>query len=181
MLDDSRARALVVHAGLMDAVAGSVPTVLVVGGEDASFAAALQSASPVLDAFPTGVDEPCYWLYSSGTTGSPKGVVHLHGDMLACVTPYAEQVVSIEPKDSTFSVARLFFSYGLVNSLFLPLLAGASSVLTQERPDVAHTLDVVRRFRPSLFFSVPTSYAQLCAAMAEMSSERPFAARCPHG
>ena len=175
MLDDSRARALVVHAGLMDAVAGSVPTVLVVGGEDASFAAALQSASPVLDAFPTGVDEPCYWLYSSGTTGSPKGVVHLHGDMLACVTPYAEQVVRIEPEDSTFSVARLFFSYGLVNSLFLPLLAGASSVLTQERPDVAHTLDVVRRFRPSLFFSVPTSYAQLCAAMAEMSSERPFA------
>src|SRR5205823_7403976 len=173
MLDDSRARALVVHAGLMDAVAGSVPTVLVVGGEDASFAAALQSASPVLDAFPTGVDEPCYWLYSSGTTGSPKGVVHLHGDMLACVTPYAEEVVVIEPEDVTFSVARLFFSYGLVNSLFLPLLAGATSVLTPERPDVAHTLETIKRFRPTLFFSVPTSYAQLCAAL-ESVSECPF-------
>jgi benzoate-CoA ligase family protein len=64
----------------------------------------------------------------------------------------------------TFSVPRLFFSYGLVNSLFLPLLAGASAVLTPHRPDVGHTLEVVRRFRPSLFFSVPTSYAQLCAS-----------------
>jgi benzoate-CoA ligase len=112
------------------------------------------------------VDEPCYWLYSSGTTGSPKGVVHLHGDMLACVTPYAEEVVGIEPEDVTFSVARLFFSYGLVNSLFLPLLAGASAFLTPERPDVRHTLEVVQRYRPTLFFSVPTSYAQICAALA---------------
>ncbi len=63
MLDDSRARALVVHGGLMDAVTDSVPTVLVVGGDGASFAAALQCAPPVLDAFRTGVDEPCYWLY----------------------------------------------------------------------------------------------------------------------
>jgi len=117
-----------------------------------------------LEAVATGVDEPCYWLYSSGTTGRPKGVVHLHGDMLACVTPYAEEVLAIEPDDVCFSVPRLFFSYGLVNSLFLPLLAGASSVLTPHRPDVAHTLDVLGRFSPTLFFSVPSSYAQLCAA-----------------
>src|SRR5207245_9342055 len=139
----------------------------------ASFEAALERASSRLEAFPTGVDEPCYWLYSSGTTGRPKGVVHLHGDMLACVTPYAEEVVAIEPDDSTFSVARLFFSYGLVNSLFLPLLAGASAVLTPRRPDVSHTLEVVQRFRPTLFFSVPTSYAQFIAAMA-CHHERPL-------
>src|SRR5438045_8787403 len=84
--------------------------------------------------------------------------------MLACVTPYAEEVVVIEPEDVTFSVARLFFSYGLVNSLFLPLLAGATSVLTPERADVAHTLETIKRFRPTLLFSVPTSYAQLCTA-----------------
>ncbi len=141
MLDDCRARLVVREGSLVT-----------------------DRASPELEAFPTGVDEPCYWLYSSGTTGRPKGVVHLHGDMLACVTPYAEEVVSIEPADVCFSVARLFFSYGLVNSLFLPLLAGASSVLTPQRPDVAHTLEVLRSFRPTLLFSVPSSYAQLCAA-----------------
>ncbi len=122
------------------------------------------AASSELTPFATGVDEPCYWLYSSGTTGRPKGVVHLHGDMLACVTPYAEEVLRFEPDDVTFSVARLFFSYGLVNSLFLPLLCGGSSVLTPHRPDVTHTLDVLHRFSPTLFFSVPTSYTQLCAS-----------------
>src|SRR5262249_39031579 len=72
------------------------------------------SSTCELETFPTGVDEPCYWLFSSGTTGQPKGVVHLHGDMLACVAPFAQQVVSITPEDRTFSVPRLFFSYGLV-------------------------------------------------------------------
>jgi benzoate-CoA ligase family protein len=165
MIGDSRAQALVAHTEFLESISAAPPLVFMVGDNGPrSFASALANASPTLAAFPTRVDEPCYWLYSSGTTGQPKGVVHLHGDMLACVTPFAEQVVGIEPDDSTFSVARLFFSYGLVNSLFLPLLAGATSILTPQRPDVAHTLDVVRRSRPSLFFSVPTSYAQLCAA-----------------
>jgi benzoate-CoA ligase family protein len=171
MLGDSRARALIVDATLATSVEPRGSHLFVVGGDDArhNFATALDSASPKLDPFPTGVDEPCYWLYSSGTTGRAKGVVHLHGDMLACVPPFAQQVVSIEPDDSTFSVPRLFYSYGLVNSLFLPLLAGATAILTPQRPDVAHTLEVVRRHRPTLFFSVPTSYAQLCAAL-----EHPF-------
>ncbi len=137
----------------------------VVIDDSSVFHVAIARQSDELEAYPTGADEPCYWLYSSGTTGSPKGVVHLHADMLACVTPYAEEVVGIEPTDITFSVARLFFSYGLVNSLFLPLLAGASAALIPEHPDTAHVLEAVRRFRPSLFFSVPSSYAQLCAAI----------------
>jgi len=172
MIADCRARGLVADANLVGPAEqtpnAQLRAVFVVGGDDdrRGFSAAVQRASSRLDAFPTGVDEPCYWLYSSGTTGSPKGVVHLHGDMLACVTPYAEEVVGIEPEDVTFSVARLFFSYGLVNSLFLPFLAGASVFLTPDRPDVRHTLEVVQRYRPTLFFSVPTSYAQICAALA---------------
>lgn len=156
MLGDCRARAVVTDDALQQSLPDGDWTIL--GDDD------LAVGSAELQTFPTGVDEPCYWLYSSGTTGHPKGVVHLHGDMLACVTPYAEEVVGIEPDDVTFSVARLFFSYGLVNSLFLPLLAGASSALMPERPDVARTLEAVEYFRPTLFFSVPTSYAQLCAA-----------------
>lgn len=171
MIADSRARALVAHASLIGPAEqtpdAQLRAVFVVGSDDPrrGFSSALERASSRLEAFATRVDEPCYWLYSSGTTGRPKGVVHLHGDMLACVTPYAKEVVGIETDDITFSVARLFFSYGLVNSLFLPLLAGASAVLTPERPDVSHTLQVIQRHRPTLFFSVPTAYAQLCAAL----------------
>ncbi|MCA1646261.1 MAG: benzoate-CoA ligase family protein [Chloroflexi bacterium] len=182
MMADCRARALVAHASLVgpadQTATAQLRVVFVVGGDDErrGFTSALERSSSQLDAFATGVDEPCYWLYSSGTTGRAKGVVHLHGDMLACVTPYAEEVVGIEPEDVTFSVARLFFSYGLVNSLFLPLLAGASVFLMPERPDVSHILDVVQRQRPTLFFSVPTSYGQLCAALAADNAPlRPFA------
>jgi benzoate-CoA ligase family protein len=182
-LSDSRARALVADAGLVGAALGApdlplLRRILVVGQPPehplaASFADALAAASPDLAAFPTGVDEPCYWLYSSGTTGRSKGVVHLHGDMLPVLTPYAQEVVRIDPEDSTFSVAKLFFSYGLGNSLFLPLLAGASVVLTPRRPEPKHVLEIVERFRPTLFFSVPTSYGQLCAAL-EGRTNTPF-------
>lgn len=189
-LDDSRARVLVSTPALatpvLAAAGDTLPllgTVLLVGeGVEASgivrsFDAACASASPDLAAFATGVDEPCYWLYSSGTTGRPKGTVHLHGDMLACVAPYGEEVVAITPDDVCFSVARLFFSYGLVNSLFLPLLAGASSALIAERPEVPRILRVMREMRPTLFFSVPTSYAALCAVLesgGEEDADRPF-------
>jgi benzoate-CoA ligase len=182
-LTDSRARALVADASLVGSALAARDTllrrVLVVGQPPehplaTSYAQAVAEASPELDAFPTGVDEPCYWLYSSGTTGRPKGVVHLHGDMLPVVTPYAEEVVAITPEDSTYSVARLFFSYGLVNSLFLPLEAGASVVLSPRRPEPSHVLELVQRLRPTLFFSVPTSIAQLCAAL-EGRTDRPFA------
>jgi benzoate-CoA ligase family protein len=198
-LADSRARALVCTPHLAQTVLRPQPSApnwgegagreslmlrsIFVVGDDAAldhplarpYRAALDGASPELEAFPTGVDEPSYWLYSSGTTGRPKGTVHLHGDMLACITPYAEQVVSITPDDVTFSVARLFFSYGLVNSLYLPLLAGASAVLTPDRPDPGRVLDVLRRHRPSLFFSVPTSYTALCAALESGENrDRPF-------
>lgn len=85
--------------------------------------------------------------------------------MPACVTPYSDEVPSLTPQDVTFSVARLFFSYGLVNSLYLPLLRGASTVLLEDRPTPMAVLDVLRRFAPTLLFAVPTAYAQLCDAL----------------
>ncbi|MBV9168938.1 MAG: benzoate-CoA ligase family protein [Chloroflexi bacterium] len=172
MLRHSRARAVVIEESLLKLVGDAAPARMFVVHE-AQEEPLYGAASPDLDTYPTGVDEPCYWLYSSGTTGRPKAVVHLQGDMLACVTPYAEEVVAITPDDRVFSVPRLFFSYGLVNSLFLPLLAGASAVLTPQRPDAGHVLDMVCEFRPTLFFSVPSSIAQLCSALAERA-DRPF-------
>jgi benzoate-CoA ligase family protein len=188
-LANSRARALVSTPQIAAPLLGGDPApldqlqaALLVGAADgpshplvADFAAATAAASPDLATFPTGVDEPSYWLYSSGTTGRPKGTVHLHGDMLACVSPYAEEVAAITPDDLLFSVARLFFSYGLVNSLYLPLLCGASSLLIPDRPDPGRVLDVMRRHRPTVLFSVPTSYAALCAALESgENGDRPF-------
>jgi benzoate-CoA ligase family protein len=190
-LEDSRARALVttpdlLPSALADRVGPTLLKAVFVTGEPDAFAeergvqflaAAMAHASPELDVFPTFVDEPCYWLYSSGTTGRPKGVVHLHGDMLAVLAPYDEEVLGITPNDVVFSVSRLYFSYGLGNSLFLPLLAGASVVVDPDRPEPAHVVEIVRRYRPSLFFSVPTSYVALCAYLSQPENrlERPFA------
>ena len=185
---NSRARALVATPDLVRPLLEGDPATLrllaaifLVGDQRpehplaCSYAESLAAASPKLEAFPTGVDEPCYWLYSSCTTGRSKGTVHLQGDMPACVAPYAEEVVGITPDDVTFSVARLFFSYGLVNSLFLPLLAGASAALVPERPTPERVLEVMRRHRPTLFFSVPTSYAAINNTLEAGAGEgRPF-------
>jgi benzoate-CoA ligase len=187
-LSDSRARAVVATEPLVRPVLqhgqglASLKSMLLVGpaGElghplASSFEAAVAASPADLETYPSGVDEPSYWLYSSGTTGRPKGTVHLHGDMLACVTPYAEDVLGMTPDDVTFSVARLFFSYGLVNSLYLPLLAGGSVVLSPGRPDPGSVLELMRRHRPTLLFSVPTSYTALCAALeGGENHDRPF-------
>jgi benzoate-CoA ligase len=132
-----------------------------------SYARALEGASLELATYPSRADEASFWLFSSGTTGKPTAAVHLHRDMLECVPPYADEIVGITGEDILFSVPRLFFSYGLVNSLYLPLLAGASVLLSPERPDPRRVLDLARRHRPTLLFSVPTAYAQLCAVFDE--------------
>ena len=102
-----------------------------------------------------------YWLYSSGTTGRPKAIIHLHHDMAFCVEPYVRDVLDLQPDDRTFAVPRLFFSYGLTSCLYLPLWVGASSVLVPERPGPSEVFQIWRRLRPTVFFSVPTSFAAL--------------------
>jgi benzoate-CoA ligase family protein len=169
-LDDSRAAALVVHGSLYDRVErlpGPVPAprhCLVVGDAPPgalAFAPALAAASPRFEAVPTHRDDMAYWLYSSGTTGRPKAVVHLHHDMLFCVDAYVRHALEMTAADRTFAVPRLFFSYGLTSCLYLPLWVGASTVLVPERPDPGQILRLCARFRPTLFFSVPTSFAAL--------------------
>jgi benzoate-CoA ligase len=127
----------------------------------------LAAASAELEAEPTSKDDAAFWLYSSGSTGFPKGCVHLHHDMLVCMQAYARGVLDISERDRCFSVAKLFFAYGLGNGLYFPFGVGATTVLFSGPPTPANVFDVVRKHRPTLFFSVPTSYAQLLAQDVE--------------
>jgi benzoate-CoA ligase family protein len=179
---DSRARLVALSAefaGLAAAVSGSrdLADVVVLTGDplpevagtrvrrwaefvSAGAAAREQAAQP----YPTIADSPAFWLYTSGTTGTPKGAMHRHGSLRDTAETYARDVLAIGPDDVTFSVAKFFFAYGLGNSLTFPFAVGASTVLDRARPNPASTLRVLREHRPTLFFGGPTYYAALLAA-----------------
>jgi len=133
----------------------------------------LEVATPVREYAPTHRDAFAFFLYSSGTTGVPKGVVHLQHDMWVCSATYGEQVLGIRPDDRCFSVAKLFFAYGLGNAQYFPFHAGASCVLFPGRPAPEAVFAQVARHRPALFVAVPTAYAQMLAAM-EKGAEADF-------
>jgi benzoate-CoA ligase family protein len=118
----------------------------------------------VADPYPTVADSPAFWLYTSGTTGTPKGAMHRHGSLRDTAETYAQDVLGIGPDDVAFSVAKFFFAYGLGNSLTFPFSVGASVVLDRSRPSPAGTLRVLREFRPTLFFAGPSYYAALLHA-----------------
>ena len=116
-----------------------------------------------LDAEPTSRDAPAFWLYSSGSTGTPKGCVHLHHDMVVCAELFGKGVLGIRPTDRTFSVAKLFFAYGLGNALYFPFSVGATTILWPGPPTPANVYATIEQHRPTLFYSVPTGYGMLLA------------------
>jgi benzoate-CoA ligase len=171
-LRDCRAKVAVVSAPLLaeaGPVLGQSPFlrhVLVAGGAPGPHLAwedRVGKASPALTAAPTSRDDAAFWLYSSGSTGFPKGAVHLHHDMVVCQETYARQVLGIRESDRVFSAAKLFFAYGLGNAGYFPMGVGAESVLYPHRPTPEGVFEVLARRRPTLFFGVPTLYAGMLA------------------
>ena len=110
---------------------------------------------------PVADDELAFLLYTSGSTGRPKGVMHLHRNLAYTVETYCRQVLQVQPDDRLFSSSRLFFAYGLGNSLSFPLSTGATVILCRERPTPAVISDIFKRERPTIFFAVPAVYRAL--------------------
>jgi benzoate-CoA ligase len=121
----------------------------------------LSSASPKAQAAPTLRDDMCFWLYSSGSTGAPKGTVHLHSHLILTAELYAVPVLGIRESDVVFSAAKLFFAYGLGNALTFPLAVGATTILMAERPTPDAVFKRLLEHKPTIFYGVPTLYAAL--------------------
>lgn len=181
VLNDSRARALIVSEELLPQIQ-AIPKanlrylekIVVAGNAPPNcdpLSALLASASPELQAATTCKDEPAFWLYSSGSTGFPKGCVHLHHDLVVCAETYAKQVLGISESDRFFSVAKLFFAYGLGNGLYFPLCVGATTILLPGSPSPPNIFGIIERHRPTLFFSVPSNYSTLLAFQRENGPE----------
>jgi benzoate-CoA ligase family protein len=167
VLVDARARVLCVStefagaAKVALATATEVRHVLVDGATDLpglQWSALDGERAPV---YGTWADSPAFWLYTSGTTGKPKGAMHRHGSVRDVAELYGRGVLGIAPGDRTMSVPKLFFAYGLGNSAFFPLSSGATAILERGRPTPSVIAERVRAERPTLFFGVPTFYSAL--------------------
>ncbi|WP_163511722.1 benzoate-CoA ligase family protein [Fodinicola acaciae] len=177
-LADSYAEIAVVEAArfeqLAPVLAEAGVRAVVAGGEgELALAELMASHAGEIPPLDTHAEDMAFWLYSSGSTGRPKGVVHSHGDLLVTCETYADKVLRITEDDVTFSSTKLYHAYGMGNGMSFPYWAGGSSVLMRGRPKPEAVLDTAERFRPTLFFSVPTLYnAMLRVDKRDLSSVR---------
>ena len=169
-LNDSKAKVLITDeamAPVIEQIRGELrylKHIVVVGNVQQgqlSFEEITRNASTELATEPTSKDDMAFWLYSSGTTGQPKGVVHLHHDLMYLMPPHCNEVMAATPEDIAFATSKLYFSYGRNNSLDAPAFSGAAVVLHPGKPDPESIFDIIEKYRPTLFYSVPTSYAEV--------------------
>lgn len=174
LLQDSEAKALIVSQPLYTKVAGiraecpALEHLIVIGAETGAevwnFDAITSAASSDLEPAPTAPEDQAFWLYSSGSTGFPKGVIHRQRSLRVTAETYAQQVLGITQDDICFSPSKAFHAYGLGNSLTFPCSVGASAVLMTGRPTPERVFAAIARYKPTLFFTAPTLYAALLAA-----------------
>ena len=125
----------------------------------------LAAAAPELEAAPARPEDIAFWLYSSGTTGRPKGVPHRHRDMPATCEHYGVGILGLDEDDRCYSAAKLFFAYGLGNAMTFPLWVGGTAILDERRPTPATTFETIETLRPTAYFGVPTLYAAQLQAL----------------
>jgi benzoate-CoA ligase len=173
MLDDSRARLLVASEELYpkfaDLIGASADLAhVVVSGENGCghprFEELLAGAKPEPLTAPTVCDDLCFWLYTSGSTGKPKAAVHTHADLRFTDELYGKPFLGITEADMCYSVAKLFFAYGLGNALTFPMSAGATTVLLPHRSTPELVAEILRKHRVTVFYAVPTFYAGFLAS-----------------
>lgn len=178
---DSEASAVVMEREIFDKLSTVLPEIptlkaLVMHGEPAEgtvdLSQLIEGSSDQLAIYPTSKNDPTYWLYTSGTTGRPKGVIHWHKDLVYAVETWGRHVVDFKREDRVLCVSKLFFSYGLNFSLYLPLYFGASMILNADRPMPPRILELIDQYRPTGLFSVPTAYGQMLNYL-EGSTEQP--------
>lgn len=172
MLRDSRAQGLIVSKALLPAfesLIGQIPTlrtVITAGDDSASnttLAHMVRSQAATKTIATTCADDACFWLYSSGSTGAPKGTVHLHSHLMQTAELYGRGVLGIQESDVVYSAAKLFFAYGLGNGLTFPMSVGATAVLLPARPTPAEVFSILKKHQPTIFYGVPTLYAAMLA------------------
>lgn len=170
ILADCRARVLFISEALLGVVKdvlGRMPDLqhVVVSGANAHGHTLLKDElAKEKDDAPTAAthpDEPAFWLYSSGSTGMPKGVRHLHSNLEATAETYAKKVLGIREDDVCLSAAKLFFAYGLGNALTFPMSVGATTILNPERPTPQVMFDLIAKHEPTIFYGVPTLFAAM--------------------
>jgi 4-hydroxybenzoate-CoA ligase len=173
ILNDSRATALFVSPPLLpivQPVLGQLPFlkhVFVSGGEPPAFALSFRGELGLqqqeFDAADTSADETAFWLYSSGSTGMPKGVRHVHSSPMETARLTGQGCLGMNGDDIVYSAAKLFFAYGLGNAMSFPMSVGATAVLRPERPTPEAVFGTLKQYQPTFFFGVPTLYAAMLA------------------
>jgi 4-hydroxybenzoate-CoA ligase len=182
LFEDSRAKAVFVSAALLPIIqeaAKDLPnlkTIVVVGGGppsvprlDMLLAAENEGSAPTR----TSADEVAYWLYSSGTTGMPKGTMHVHSTPMNIARTSGQGRLGIREDDLIFSAPKLFFAYGLGDAMLCPMSVGATTVLYPERPTPQTVFETLRAYQPTMFFAVPTLYAAMLSDPECMSETMP--------
>ena len=188
MLRDSRARALIISEPLLPVfkpILNDQPFlkhVVVSGGNPSDhprLADLMAAAESNFAVAPTRADDPCFWLYSSGSTGTPKGTVHTQMSPIRTAELYGQPILGIRESDVVFSAAKLFFAYGLGNALSFPLSVGATTVLSRAsvRPRLRFA-GILRQYRPTIFYGVPTLYSALLASSELPKREELNLRRC---
>jgi benzoate-CoA ligase family protein len=170
LLWDSRARVVVAEPEVAARLVGIRPRLpflraIVAAGPGVAGARGLEdllaAASPKLEAAPTVAEDVMYWGYTSGSTGPPKAAIHAHRHFVAAADLVGVDVFGLGPHDLTFSASKMYFAFGLGNTLFFPARVGGASVLVAERPTPETAFDVIARERPTVFFAVATLYARM--------------------